>query len=61
MLQQVVDVERVLPYKYCPDCVYKNNTLKKQCGPCHEKAIEARVKWWQEGKKNLKRRYKNDL
>ena len=39
----------------CKDCVYnKNGNLIKNCGPCEEKLIAERIKWWQEGKKKLR-------
>ena len=33
-----------------------NNELEKLCGLCEAKAISERVKWWQDGKKELKKR-----
>ena len=54
MQQQVVDVERALR---CNDCSYdKDYNLIFECGPCQAKAIEQRIKWWQNGKKELKTR-----
>ena len=40
----------------CKSCVYKNGILVKLCGLCEAKAIEARVKWWQDGKKRLNKK-----
>lgn len=52
MQQQVVDVEKVLQ---CKDCVYDEYKKHiKYCGPCEQKNIEERIKWWQEGKKELR-------
>lgn len=52
MQQQVVDVEKVLQ---CKDCVYDEYKKHiKYCGPCDQKNIEERIKWWQEGKKELR-------
>jgi hypothetical protein len=43
--------------KPCPFCSYDaNNKIEKLCGFCEAKAINDRVKWWQEGKKKLKDR-----
>ena len=46
----------------CKSCVYKDGILVKLCGLCEAKEIEARIKWWQDGKKRLnkneKRSYK---
>ena len=54
MLLLVVDVEIVLQ---CDDCKYDvNGSVTYECGPCQAKAIEQRIKWWQEGKKLLKDR-----
>lgn len=54
MQQQVVDVEKALR---CSDCSYdEDEQLVYECGPCQAKAIEQRIKWWQEGKKKLKNR-----
>ena len=54
MLLLVVDVERALQ---CDDCKYNaNGSVIYECGPCQAKAIEQRIKWWQEGKKLLKDR-----
>ena len=54
MQQRVVDVERVLQ---CKDCNYDTNgSVTYECGPCQAKAIEQRIKWWQNGKKELKAR-----
>lgn len=54
MLLLVVDVEKALQ---CDDCSYDDEgQLIHVCGPCQAKAIEQRIKWWQEGKKLLKDR-----
>ncbi len=54
MQQQVVDVGKALQ---CKDCSYdEKGQLIYECGLCQAKAIEARIKWWQEGKKNLRAR-----
>ena len=56
MLPQVVDVERALQ---CKDCVYDEyGKLIQHCGPCDQKNIEERIKWWQDGKKQLRERIK---
>ena len=56
MLPQAVDVERVLQ---CKDCNYDaSGSVTYECGPCQAKAIEQRIKWWQEGKKHLNNRGK---
>ena len=56
MLLLVVDVEKVLQ---CDDCKYDaSGSVIYECGPCQAKAIEQRIKWWQEGKKHLKNRGK---
>ena len=40
----------------CENCSYdERGNFQKLCGPCEEKAIAERIKWWQEGKKNLKK------
>ncbi len=50
----VVDVEKALQ---CEDCSYdEEGQLIYECGPCQAKAIETRIKWWQEGKKHLRNR-----
>ena len=56
MLLLVVDVEKVLQ---CDDCKYDaSGSVIYECGLCQAKAIEQRIKWWQEGKKQLKNRGK---
>ena len=56
MLLLVAGVEKALR---CNDCKYHDNgSVIFECGPCQAKAIEQRIKWWQEGKKNLKKRGK---
>ena len=52
-----VDVEKVLQ---CKDCSFDHNRkLIKQCGPCEERDIAERIKWWQDGKLKLKQREEN--
>lgn len=54
MLLLVVDVEKALQ---CSDCKYNaSGSVTYECGPCQAKAIEQRIKWWQNGKKELKSR-----
>ncbi len=54
MQLQAVDVVKALQ---CSDCSYnEKGQLINECGLCQAKAIETRIKWWQEGKKNLKNR-----
>ena len=41
----------------CKDCTYdERDRLTHTCGHCEEKAIKARIQWWQDGKKKLKER-----
>ena len=43
--------------KKCDNCSYtKDGKLDTLCGPGEEDAIRERIKWWQEGKKNLKKK-----
>lgn len=57
MRQQAVDVERALQ---CSDCVYdEHGKLTHYCGPCEEKNISERVKWWQDGKRELRNKEDN--
>jgi hypothetical protein len=43
--------------KPCSFCSYDaNNKLDKLCGFCEAAAINERVKWWQEGKKELNKK-----
>jgi hypothetical protein len=43
--------------KPCPFCSYDANyKVEKLCGFCEAEAISARIKWWQDGKKELKKR-----
>ena len=50
-------MEKVLQ---CKDCVYdRNGKLVKNCGPCEERLIAERIKWWQDGKLKLKQREEN--
>ena len=39
----------------CEDCTYdERGRLIHTCGHCEEKAIKARIQWWQDGKRKLK-------
>ena len=51
MQNVLADVEKALR---CSDCSYnEKGQLVYECGLCQAKAIEQRIKWWQEGKKQL--------
>ena len=41
----------------CKDCSYdERDRLTHLCGPCEEQAIKERIKWWQDGKRELRRK-----
>ena len=43
----------------CEDCSYDDRgRLEKLCGPCEERSIEERIRWWQDGKRSLREREK---
>ena len=45
----------------CKDCTYDRlNRLTHMCGLCEEKAIQERIKWWQEGKQKLREKEKDE-
>ena len=43
----------------CKDCSYDDRgRLDVLCGPCEERAIQERIRWWQDGKRSLREREK---
>ena len=43
----------------CEDCVTdERGIVIKLCGPCEERSIEDRIRWWQDGKRSLREREK---